>query len=143
VVVTGIMGVAFGEAPPARRFQIESSMDIAKVPSGFPVRFCLLTAGKTQYVAYYDELRQMTVASRPLDSNKWTYQVLPSKGAWDSHNYITMAMDGNGDLHVSGNMHCVPLIYFRTETPGDITTLKKLPMTGKKGESMHLSEVHA
>ena len=131
VVVVGITSLAFGEAPSTRRFQIESSMDIAKVPAGFPVRFCLLTSGKTQYVAYYDELRRMTVASRPLDSNKWTYQVLPSKIGWDSHNYITMAMDEDGNLHVSGNMHCVPLIYFRTEKPGDITTLKKLPMTGK------------
>jgi len=92
VVVVGITSLAFGEAPSTRRFQIESSMDIAKVPAGFPVRFCLLTSGKTQYVAYYDELRRMTVASRPLDSNKWTYQVLPSKIGWDSHNYITMAM---------------------------------------------------
>ncbi|MBT7066783.1 MAG: hypothetical protein HN919_10805 [Verrucomicrobia bacterium] len=38
----------------------------------------------------------MTVASRPLDSKKWTYQGLPSKVGWDSHNYITMAMDDDG-----------------------------------------------
>jgi hypothetical protein len=130
VAVTGIMGLALGEELPTQRFQIENSLDVAEVPSGFPVRFCLLTAGQTQYVAYYDKLRRMTVASRPLDSNKWTYQVLPSNVGWDSHNYITMAMDDDGYLHVSGNMHCVPLIYFRMEKPGDITTLRKLSMTG-------------
>jgi hypothetical protein len=43
-----------------------------------------------------------------------------------------MAVDAAGDLHLSGNMHCVPLIYFRTEIPGDITSLKWLPMTGKQ-----------
>ncbi|MEK6247588.1 MAG: BNR repeat-containing protein, partial [Planctomycetales bacterium] len=121
---------SIGDATIMSQFKVEESLDIAEVPSGFPVRFCLLTAGKTQYVAYYDQLRRMTVASRPLDSNKWTYQVLPSKVGWDSHNYITMAMDDDGYLHVSGNMHCVPLIYFRMEKPGDITTLKKLSMTG-------------
>ena len=113
VAVTCIMGLALGEEAPTQRSQIEDSLDIAEVPSGFPVGFCLLTAGKTQYVAYYDKLRRMTVASRPLDSDKWTYQVLPSKVGWDSHNYITMAMDDDGYLHVSGNMHSVPLIYFR------------------------------
>jgi len=42
-----------------------------------------------------------------------------------------MAVDNDGHLHVSGNMHCVPLIYFRAEEPGDITTLKRFHMTGK------------
>ena len=124
-------GFAFGENNMFTQWKVEQSWDIAEVPSGFPVGFCLLTAGKTQYVAYYDKLRRMTIASRTLGSNKWTYQVLPSKVGWDSHNGITMTVDDDGDLHVSGNMHCVPLIYFRTEKPGDITTLKKLTMTGQ------------
>ena len=130
MAVTDIKDSALGEELPTPRYQIENSMDIAEVPSGFPVRFCLLTTGKTQYVAYYDKDRRMTVAARATDSNKWQYQVLPSQVGWDSHNYITMAIDDEGYLHVSGNMHCVPLIYFRMEKPGDIATLKKLSMTG-------------
>jgi hypothetical protein len=70
------------------------------------------------------------VGVRTLDQRRWQTIKLDSKVGWDSHNGITMAIDGNGDLHISGNMHCVPLIYFRTETPGDITTLQRLPMTG-------------
>jgi hypothetical protein len=112
-------------------FVIEEALDIAEVPSGFPVRFCLLTAGKHQYVGYYDKDHRMTIASRNLDSNKWQYQVLPSKVGWDSHNYITMAVDREGHLHVAGDMHCVKLIYFRTDKPGDITTLKKYAMTSE------------
>jgi hypothetical protein len=117
-------------SPP--RFVVEEALDLAKVPSGFPVRFCLLTEGRQQYVAYYDEHRRMTVASRTIDSSRWRYHVLPSKVGWDSHNYLTMAVDRDGHLHVSGNMHCVELIYFRTEEPGDITTLKRLGMTGEE-----------
>lgn len=113
------------------QFTVEQALDVAEVPADFPVRFCLLTAGERQYVAYYDRDRQMTVASRTLDSAHWEIMVLPSKVGWDTHNYITMALDNDGQLHVSGNMHCVPLIYCRTEKAGDITTLKKLPMTGK------------
>lgn len=118
------------------QFKVEESLDIAEVPAGFPVGFCLLTAGKTQYVAYYDKQRRMTVASRSVDSMEWVHQILPSKVGWDSHNYITMAVDQDGHLHVSGNMHCVKLIYFRTEAPGDITTLKRRPMTGDREDSV-------
>lgn len=134
-----LLGLVMANGVPAihaAQFQIEESWDIAEVPSGFPVGFCLLTSGKQQYVAYYDKQRRMTVASRTLDSNKWRYQVLPSKVGWDSHNYITLAVDRDGHLHVSGNMHCAKLIYFRTETQGDITTLKRHPMTGKKEDSV-------
>jgi hypothetical protein len=113
-------------------FKLAESLDIARVPADFPVGFCLLTHGGRQYVAYFDEERRMTVASRLVDAAEWTYQVLPSKVGWDSHNYITMAVDDDGQLHVSGNMHCVPLIYFRTREPGDIATLEEAPMVGKQ-----------
>jgi len=112
-------------------FHVESAIDVARVPAGFPVPFCLLTHGGRQYVAYYDEARRMTVAARGLDSREWQYQVLPSKVGWASHNYVTMAVDDEGQIHLSGNMHCVPLIYFRTSRPGDITTFKRIAaMTG-------------
>ena len=112
-------------------FVIEESLEIGEVPSGFPVGFSLLTAGTRQYVGYYDKDHRMTIASRRVDSDKWQYQILDSKVGWDTHNYITMAIDRDGHLHVSGNMHCVKLIYFRTDKPGDITTLKRYAMTGK------------
>lgn len=113
------------------RYEVLDTLEIDQVPSGFPVRFCLLTEGRRQYVAYYDQMHRMTVASRLLDSDEWVYKVLDTKIGWDSHNYITMAIDQDGQLHVSGNMHCVKLIYFRTQKPGDITTLKRYDMTGE------------
>jgi hypothetical protein len=51
---------------------------------------------------------------------------------WDSHNYITMTLDDEGYLHLSGNMHCGPLVYFRSTGPYDIATLVRVPaMVGK------------
>jgi hypothetical protein len=113
------------------RFSVEKVWDVAEVPASFPVSFCLLTDGPRQYVAYYDRDRHMTVASRPLDSAEWEYCRLPTQIGWDTHNYIAMAVDKEGQLHVSGNMHNVPLIYFRTEKAGDISTLKRGSMTGE------------
>jgi len=111
---------------------IEMHLDIAGVPSWFPVGFCLLTDGNRQFVAYYDTEHRMTVASRMLDSEVWEYQVLPSTVGWDSHNYVTMAIDDEGYIHLSGNMHCDRLVYFRTTRPWDISSFEKVgEMTGR------------
>lgn len=116
---------------PESDYVVAGTLDVAEVLSEFRVGFSLLTTPARQYVAYYDPKRRMTVASRPLDREQWTYQTLPSKIGWDSHNYITMAVDSDGHLHVTGNLHADPLIYFRTEKPGDISSLKAAPMVGK------------
>jgi len=115
-----------------REPEIEMELDIGRVPSWFPVGFCLLTQGNRQFVAYYDAERRMTVASRTLDSKVWQYQILPSKVHWDSHNYVTMAIDDEGYIHLSGNMHCDRLVYFRTTRPWDISSFEKVDkMTGR------------
>jgi hypothetical protein len=38
-----------------------------------------------------------------------------------------MAIDRDGYIHLSGNMHVVPLIYFRTTRPLDIATFEQVP----------------
>jgi hypothetical protein len=105
---------------------------IATVWSGQPTGFALLTRGDQQYVAYYAANSKMTVAQRTLGQKEWKYTVLPTAIGWDSHNYVTMAFDRDGFLHVSGNMHVKPLIYFRSTKPGDASSLVQVPaMTGK------------
>jgi hypothetical protein len=107
-------------------------LNIEPVWSGHPVGFRLLTHAPHQFVAYYDAQRRMSVAQRTLSSTNWTITKLPSQLGWDSHNYVTMALDRDGFLHVSGNMHCVPLVYFRSAKPFDAASLQKLPMTGDR-----------
>lgn len=113
-------------------YRIAETQDIDSVPSWFPVGFCLLTHDDRQYVAYYNELHQMIAARRRLGEREWQRVELPSKVGWDSHNYVTMAVDSAGHIHMSGNMHCVPLVYFRTRKPGDIATFERLAMTGEE-----------
>lgn len=113
--------------------EIAEVLDIAPVWSGHRVGFALLTHGSYQYVAFYDQHRRMTVAMRTLESDQWRFQKLDSQVGWDSHNYITMAVDADGRLHLSGNMHCVPLVYFRTRQPYDIRTFERIPqMVGER-----------
>jgi hypothetical protein len=127
-----LAGGALGQGPRAPRFKMEHTIEIDDVPSSFPVVFSLLTAPSHQYVAYYDKDRHMTVAARTLDSESWVKTRLPSRVGWDSHNGVTMAVDTDGHLHVSGNMHVNPLVYFRTERAGDVTSLQPRPMTGRQ-----------
>jgi hypothetical protein len=52
---------------------------------------------------------------------------------WDSHNSLKMALDREGYLHLSGNMHADPLVYYRTREPFDVSTLERVDrMTGKR-----------
>ena len=110
-----LAALAAGPAPAAP--PTTKTLDIAPVWSAHPVGFSLLTHDKQQLVAFYDQERRMTIACRRLDEDHWQFARLPSTVGWDSHNSVTMAVDSAGQVHVCGNMHCVPLVYFRTTRP--------------------------
>ncbi len=118
-------GSAAEAAPPPER--VEKVVDVAPVWAGHPVGFALLTHKDRQFVAFYDDQRRMTVGARKLSEDKWRFARLPESVGWDSHNTITMTADDDDHLHLSGNMHAVPLIYFRTAKPLDIESFERVP----------------
>ena len=104
-------------------YELVERIDVEPVWSGHPVGFALITVENIQFVAYYDAERNMVVAQRKLDEKQWTFKRLPTSVGWNSHNDITMTVDRDGYLHVTGNMHTTPLIYFRSEKPLDVESL--------------------
>ncbi|MFR9496280.1 MAG: BNR repeat-containing protein [Rikenellaceae bacterium] len=97
--------------------------------------FDFKTVNGKQFVAYYNKNRSMTVASRNEGDTAWVRTVLPNKLHWDTHNYVTLGIDKEGYVHVSGNMHVNPLAYFRSEKPYDVSTMLTLnSMIGDKEE---------
>ncbi len=127
-IILGLLaGVARGQ-----KMELVERVEVAPVWSGCPVGFAMLTHSNRQFLAYYSAERVMTLAQRDLNTNAWTFTELPSTLGWDSHNYVTMAFDAAGYLHVSGNMHCVPLTYFRSERPLDSRSM--LPVHRMTGE---------
>jgi len=111
--------------------RVGSVMDVSPVWSGHPVGFCLLTAPPWQFAAFYDEQRRMRVAWRDLSHDLWHSVEMPETLGWDSHNYVTMALDDRDRLHLAGNMHCVPLVYYRTTQPFRPDTFQRIrPMVG-------------
>lgn len=120
------------EVAPTAGVTVAEVLFVDSVWAGHPVDFALLTQPPHQFVAYYNQDRTMTVAYRKLNDDQWQYQPLPERTGWDSHNYISMALDEWGHLHLSGDMHGDTLNYYRTEKPYDIGSIKQvLPMVGK------------
>lgn len=114
---------------------VRAVLTVDRVWAGQPVGFDMLTHKGRQFVAYYDAERHMTVAARRLGETTWDTKRLPSRLGWDSHNYITMIVDRDDRLHLSGNMHGDPLVYFRTREPLAIDTFERVEaMVGRNEE---------
>jgi hypothetical protein len=106
-----------------------NEMEIRKVPvakgtASHPVNGgrCLISDGEYQYIAFYDGDHQMTVGKRKLSETEWDFVKLPERVGWDTHNRVVLFQDRKGYLHITGNMHCASLRYYRTKAPGDIHT---------------------
>ncbi len=117
---------------------------IDHVWSGHPVPFAMLVERDHHFIAYYNAERRITLVSRKHGETTWTrFQPdgvpVPKRDrpsnevGWDSHNSLQLALDQDGCLHLSGNMHADPLVYYRTSRPLDITSLERLDrMTGER-----------
>jgi hypothetical protein len=117
-----------------QRENIEQIIEIDRVWAGHPVGFALLTEKDRQYIAYYNDERHTMVGQRSLDEKTFELYKIPPHTwesregtstilGWDSHNYLTLATDKEGFIHLSGNMHVNGLTYFKSTKPGDITSL--------------------
>lgn len=97
--------------------------------SGHRVQQDMAVDGRATYVGYYDADRRLTVGYRPAPGEPWQTRRVPGKAAvvgWDSHNSIDVAVDSAGNLHVAANMHLDELRYWRTGSPGDLSSLERV-----------------
>jgi hypothetical protein len=127
----GVPAATNNSASTGRGATVDDPVEVAPVWAGHPVGFALLTHAPHQFVAFYDDQRRLTLAQRKLSERKWVFTRLPDTTGWDSHNYLTLTADDDGHLHLSGDMHAVPLNYFRTTRPWDAATFQRIAsMTG-------------
>ena len=112
---------------------VESKVRIVPVGRGYALshinatsfnRYNLLSVGKWQFVAYYNDRQKATVARRQIEETKW--QVFSTSFAAnnikDAHDVISIAVDGQGRLHMSWGMHGDAFHYARSIGPvtGDV-----------------------
>ncbi|MWV31102.1 BNR repeat-containing protein [Rathayibacter iranicus] len=116
---------------------VDERLVVDKTFARSPVPQALLTTASKQYVAYYDSEGYMSVAVRPLDKtfDEGEKRRLPGnpsdlRTASDTHNLIAIAVDKDGRIHVSGNMHGRSLLYFMTDTSGSLTSFSQVKSLG-------------
>jgi hypothetical protein len=89
----------------------------------------IVTEGTRQHVVWVDDNRKVRIARRyytrewepSVDLSVQTGTAFSAQATLDSHNYIAVAEDDQGYIHVSGDMHAVALKYMRSTTPGSLT----------------------
>ncbi len=110
---------------------IKTRFNIDSVEASFPVKFSQTIANNNHFIAYFDHHKTFCIAYRQLKDSVFKKTALNSKIEWDSHNYTALAVDNQGYIHVSGNMHNAPLNYWRSKYPYDASEFEAIHrMTG-------------
>ncbi|MCA9128697.1 MAG: BNR repeat-containing protein [Planctomycetales bacterium] len=104
----------------------------------------LCTYQNWQYAAYYDPQGRVTLARRDLNGGVWMVKTTRYTGnVADAHNCISLAVDGEGLLHVSWDHHGNPLRYCRSLEPGSLELTDQLSMVGTKEGRVTYPEFYA
>lgn len=138
-----LAGPGVDAVPPARFVPIGEAWAGSSVNVVANRRHALFTSGGYQFAAYYDNDGQMILARRQLETDHWERQATRLRGAVaDAHNAISIAIDGDGFLHVAWDHHGQPLNYARGTEPLGLELGPRLPMTGKLENRVTYPEFH-
>ncbi|WP_304197680.1 BNR repeat-containing protein [Flavobacterium alvei] len=86
-----------------------------------------------QFTAYYDENSCLILAKRKVNSSDWEKVKTSYKGnTKDAHNDISIAIDGDGFLHVSWDHHDTKLRYAKSIKPLSLELGEEQPMTSQE-----------
>lgn len=97
-----------------------------------------------QTVAYYDPQANLVIARKNLTrGTEWERHITQYSGqVLDGHNSISIAVDGDGYLHVSWGMHGQPMQYARSLEPWSMYLGPIEPLTGLQENQVTYPEFH-
>ena len=113
----------------------------------------LTTANGYEYAMWVSPAGHPTVGQRKLvggglpdGGGPWTYTDLSGTALGtqvnDGHNNYALEVDGNGYIHIIGNMHSVPLKYTKSNAPNSIASFSTGTMTGVNESLVTYPEFH-
>ncbi|RAV29568.1 BNR repeat-containing protein [Sinomicrobium soli] len=103
----------------------------------------LTTHKEQQFTAYYDPEGALVLGRRRLGDTEWDTVRTPYRGhAADAHNTISIAVDGEGYLHVAWDHHNTRLRYARSRVPFGLELGEEIPMTGKEEDRVTYPEFY-
>ena len=101
----------------------------------------IASQGNIQYIAYYDAGSRVVLGKRTLGEDEWTLHTTKYSGnTKDAHNTISIAVDGDGYLHMSWDHPGHSLNYVKSTAPGSLELTEKLSMTGEYEERVTYPE---
>lgn len=103
--------------------------------AGYMVPQAIVADGDTTYIAFFDQAKRVTVASKK-GAGAWAVTTLDAVLEYDSHSHIDLAVDQNRNLHVVAQTSLTDklLKYWVTSIPADISTLARSSMFPAWGE---------
>lgn len=103
----------------------------------------LTTFQDFQYASYYDEDQFVVLAKRNINSDKWEVERTQYKGdATDAHKSISIAIDGDGYLHIAWGQHGNNLNYAKSVVPNSLKLGVKEKMLGLKENKVSYPEFY-
>lgn len=103
----------------------------------------LTTFQDFQYASYYDADQFVVLAKRNINSDKWEIERTEYKGdATDAHKSISIAIDGDGYLHVAWGQHGNNLNYAKSVAPNSLKLGVKEKMLGLKENKVSYPEFY-
>lgn len=103
----------------------------------------LTTFKNHQFIAYYDHEGVLVLGKRKVNTLHWKILKTQYKGnSKDAHNSISIAVDGDGFLHVSWDHHNTELRYAVSKTPFGLELGPEQAMTGKQEHKVTYPEFY-
>lgn len=106
-------------------------------------RNSIMTYKDKQYAAFYDSASRVVLAMRKLSSSNWTIHTTQYTGnTKDAHNSISIALDGDGFLHIAWNHHSSVLQYCKSLKPESLELSNQTKMIGDKEDKVSYPEFY-
>lgn len=97
----------------------------------------------TQFISYYDKDGFVVIGKRQLNSKSWELKQTNYKGnIKDAHNSISIAIDGDGYLHIAWDHHNNPLRYCKSIAPLSLELSSMQQMTGNAESKVSYPEFY-
>jgi unsaturated rhamnogalacturonyl hydrolase len=97
----------------------------------------------TQFISYYDGDGFVVLGKRNIGENNWQLKRTLYKGnIRDAHNSISIAIDGDGYLHMAWDHHGNALRYAKSKDPLSLDLTEKMPMLSKDEQKVSYPEFY-
>lgn len=96
-----------------------------------------------QFISYYDQHGNVIIGKRALNDSTWVIKKTQYKGTvTDAHRSISIALDGQGYLHMAWDHHGNRLRYCRSIQPFSLEMGAEVPMIGHLEEKVTYPEFY-